>query len=209
MKFYDCKTAPSPRRVRIFLAEKGIDVETVQVDLASGEQLGESFRRINPDCVVPALVLDDGNCLSEVLAICQYFEESQPEPPLMGRGVEERARVAMWNVKIEQQGLAPMADAFRNAAKGLKGRAVTGPDAYEQIPELAERGRQRVAKFFRRLDAQLAEHPFVAGDTFSMADISALVLVDFARWIKLEVPEDAANLARWYGEVSARPSAAA
>ena len=209
MKFYDCKTAPSPRRVRIFLAEKGIDVDTVQVDLASGEQLGEGFRRINPDCVVPALELDDGSCLSEVLAICQYFEESHPEPPLMGRGVEERARVAMWNVKIEQQGLLPMADAFRNAAKGLKGRAVTGPDGYEQIPELAERGRQRVAKFFRRLDAQLAEHRFVAGDTFSMADISALVLVDFARWIKLEVPDDAAHLARWYGEVSARPSAAA
>ena len=209
MKFYDCKTAPSPRRVRIFLAEKGIDVETVQVDLASGEQLGEAFRRINPDCVVPALELDDGSCISEVLAICQYFEELQPEPPLMGQGVVGRARVAMWNAKIEQQGLAPMADAFRNAAKGLKGRAVTGPEPYEQIPELAERGRQRVQQFFRRLDEQLADHAFVAGDEFSMADISAMVLVDFARWVKLDVPEDASNLARWYGEVSTRPSAAA
>ena len=209
MKFYDCKTAPSPRRVRIFLAEKGIDVDTVQVDLASGEQHGEAFRRINPDCVVPALQLDDGSCISEVLAICQYFEERQPEPPLMGRNVEERARVTMWNSKIEQQGLLPMADAFRNAAKGLKGRAVTGPDPYEQIPALAERGRQRVAQFFRRLDEQLADHAFVAGDAFSIADISAMVLVDFARWIKLEMPEDAGNLARWYGEVSARPSAAA
>ena len=209
MKFYDCKTAPSPRRVRMFLAEKGIDVETVQVDLASGEQLGEAFRRINPDCVVPALELDDGSCISEVLAICQYFEELQPDPPLMGRGVEERARVAMWNVKVEQQGLLPMADAFRNAAKGLRGRAVTGPQPYEQIPELAERGRQRVVQFFNRLDAQLADHPFVAGDAFSIADISALVLVDFARWVKLDIPEDATNLARWYGEVSARPSAGA
>lgn len=209
MKFYDCKTAPSPRRVRIFLAEKGIDVDTVQVDLASGEQYGEAYRRINPDCVVPALQLDDGSCISEVLAICQYFEELHPKPPLMGRNIEERARVTMWSAKIEQQGLLPMADAFRNAAKGLKGRAVTGPDSYEQIPALAERGRQRVAQFFRRLDQQLAEHPFVAGDAFSMADISALVLVDFARWIKLDVPDDAAHLARWYGEVSARPSAAA
>ena len=209
MKFYDCKTAPSPRRVRIFLAEKGIDVETVQVDLASGEQLGEVFRRINPDCVVPALQLDDGSCISEVLAICQYFEELQPEPPLMGQGIEGRARVMMWIAKIEQQGLLPMADAFRNAAKGLKGRAVTGPEPYEQIPELAERGRQRVAQFFRRLDEQLADNAFVAGDEFSMADISALVLVDFARWVKLDVPEDATHLARWYGEVSTRPSAAA
>ena len=209
MKFYDCKTAPSPRRVRIFLAEKGIDVETVQVDLASGEQLGEAFRRINPDCVVPALQLDDGSCISEVLAICQYFEELQPEPPLMGQGADGRARVTMWNAKIEQQGLLPMADAFRNATKGLKGRAVTGPDSYEQIPELAERGRQRVAQFFRRLDEQLADNAFVAGDEFSMADISAMVLVDFARWVKLDVPEDATHLARWYSEVSARPSAAA
>lgn len=209
LRFYDCKTAPSPRRVRIFLAEKGIGVETVQVDLASGEQYGEAFRRVNPDCVVPALELDDGSCISEVLAICQYFEELQPEPSLMGSSIEARARVTMWNAKVEQQGLLAMADAFRNAAKGLKGRAVTGPDAYEQIPELAERGRQRAARFFRRLDQQLADHPFVAGDTFSMADISALVLVDFARWIKLDLPDDATHLARWYGEVSARPSAAA
>jgi glutathione S-transferase len=181
----------------------------VQVDLASGEQLGEAFRRINPDCVVPALELDDGSCISEVLAICQYFEELQPEPPLMGQGIDGRARVTMWNAKIEQQGLLPMADAFRNATKGLKGRAVTGPDPYEQIPELAERGRQRVQQFFRRLDEQLADNAFVAGDEFSMADISAMVLIDFARWVKLDVPEDASNLARWYGEVSTRPSAAA
>ncbi len=209
MRFYDCKTAPSPRRVRIFLAEKGLDVETVQVDLANGEQYGEAYRRINPDCVVPALELDDGSCISEVLAICQYFEELQPEPPLMGRDIEERARVTMWNAKIEQQGLLPLADAFRNTAKGLKGRAVTGPEPYEQIPELAERGRQRVMQFFRRLDRQLAGHRYVAGAGFSMADISALVVVDFARWVKLEIPDDAAHLARWYGEVSARPSAAA
>lgn len=209
MKFYDCKTAPSPRRVRIFLAEKGIDVDTVQVDLANGEQLGEAYRRINPDCTVPALALDDGSCLSEVLAICQYFEDVQPEPALMGASIEERARVTMWNSRIEQQGLLPMADAFRNTVKGLKGRAVTGPDPYEQIPELAERGRQRVERFFHRLDRQLADHRFVAGDNFSIADISALVLVDFARWVKLEIPDDATHLARWYGEVSARPSAAA
>ena len=209
MKFYDCKTAPSPRRVRIFLAEKGIDIDTVQVDLASGEQLGEAFRRINPDCVVPALELDDGSCISEVLAICQYFEELQPDPPLMGRTPEERARVTMWNAKVEQQGLLAMADAFRNAAKGLKGRAMTGPEPYEQIPELAERGRQRVIQFIRRLDDHLADSTYLAGDDFSIADISAMVMIDFARWIKLDIPDDASNVLRWYGEVSARPGAAA
>jgi glutathione S-transferase len=209
MKFYDCKTAPSPRRVRIFMAEKGLDIETVQVDLGSGEQLGDAFRRINPDCVVPVLEIDDGSHLTEVTAICQYLEELQPEPRLLGSTPGERARVGMWNAKVEQQGLAGMMDAFRNAAKGLAGRALTGPDNYEQIPELAERGRQRVAQFFRRLDGQLADKPYVAGETFSIADISAMVLVDFARWIKIEVPDELAHLKRWYADVSARPSAAA
>ncbi len=134
MKFYDCKTAPSPRRVRIFIAEKGIVVETVQVDLASGEQFGEAFRRINPDCVVPVLELDDGSHVSEVIAICQYLEERHPEPNLLGSSAEERARISMWNAKVEQQGLWVVADAFRNSVKGLAGKAVTGPQGYEQIP---------------------------------------------------------------------------
>ena len=209
MKFYDCKTAPSPRRVRIFIAEKGIDIETVQVDLGSGEQFSDDFRQLNPDCAVPVLQLDDGSCLSEVTAICQYLEECYPEPPLLGTTAETRAQVTMWNPKVEQQGLLSMADAFRNSAKGLKGRAVTGIKGYEQIPELADRGRQRVQQFFERLDAQLAESPYVAGAHFSMADITALVLVDFAAWMKIEVPGEAKNLARWYRDVSARPGVVA
>jgi len=209
MKFYDCKTAPSPRRVRIFLAEKGIDVETIQVDLGKGDQFSDEFRKVNPDCVVPVLELDDGSHLSEVLAICQYLEEMYPEPALMGSTAEERARVTMWNAKAEQQGLWAMAEAFRNAAKGLQGRAIPGPDAYPQIPELAERGRARVLQFFHRLDEQLADNRFLAGDSFSMADITAMVFVDFAGWIKIEVPGEAKNVATWHVEVSKRPSAAA
>jgi glutathione S-transferase len=209
MKFFDCRTAPSPRRVRIFLAEKGVDLETVEIDLASGEQFSEEFRAVNPDCVVPALELDDGTCLSEVIAICQYLEDEYPEPPLLGRSPLERARISMWNVKVEQQGLLAVADAFRNKVSGLKGKAVTGPEGYEQIPELAERGRKRVLQFFRRLDGQLADNRYVAGDAFSVADISAMVAVDFARWSKIDVPENAANLRRWYAEVAGRPSAKA
>lgn len=208
MKFYDCKTAPSPRRVRIFLAEKGLDIETVQIDLRAGEQFSDAFRKVNPDCVVPALQLDDGSCISEALAICQYLEELYPNPPLFGRTPEERARSSMWNAKVEQQGLWAMADAFRNSAKGLADRAVTGPDAYPQIPELAERGRKRVQQFFRRLDDRLSETRHIAGDNYSIADISALVVVDFAQWIKIAPPDDARHLSRWYEEVSARPSAA-
>lgn len=209
MKFYDCKTAPSPRRVRAFLAEKGLDIETVEVDLGSGEQFNDEFRKLNPDCVVPVLELDDGSCLTEVVAICQYLESVQPEPPLMGRNDLERARVLMWNAKVEQQGLLAMMDAFRNSAKGLKGRALTGPESYEQIPQLAERGRKRVVNFFRRLDGQLADNDFVAGNFFSIADISALVFVDFAARGKLEIPEESRHLRRWYEAVAGRASAAA
>jgi len=207
VKFYDCTTAPSPRRVRVFIAEKGIDVETVQVDLGSGEQFSEAFRTINPDCVVPVLELDDGTILTEVVAICDYLESQYPEPPLFGTTPVERAAVLMWNAKVEQLGLWAMAEAFRNSVKGLSNQAVTGPDSYPQIPELAERGRQRVARFFERLDNELADREYLAGNFFSMADISAFVVVDFAAWIKIAVPEEADNLKRWYGAVAARPSA--
>lgn len=209
MKFYDCKTAPSPRRVRIFLAEKGIELETVQVDLGSGEQFSEEFKRVNPDCVVPALELDDGSCISEVIAICQYIEDLHPEPALLGNSPEDRARVSMWNGKVEQLGLWAMMDAFRNASKGLVDRALPGPESYAQIPELADRGRKRVLQFFYRLNDQLAGNAFVAGDSYSIADISAMVLVDFAGWIKIAIPDDTSHLKRWYDDVSKRPSAAA
>lgn len=209
MKLYDCKTAPSPRRVRVYLSEKNIELETIQVDLTSGEQFGEAFRRVNPDCVVPVLELDDGTCISEVLAICSYLEALQPQPAMFGESPEEHAAVLMWNAKVEQQGLWPMADAFRNSAKGLVDKALPGPDAYAQIPELAERGRQRVARFHRRLDERLADSEFVAGDFFSLADITAMIFIDFAAWIKLGMPDGARNLRRWYDTVSARPSAAA
>lgn len=209
MKFYDCKTAPSPRRVRIFIAEKGMDIETVQVDLGGGEQFGEAFRKINADCVVPALELDDGTCISEVLAICSYLEELHPEPNLMGTNAAERASVLMWNTKIEQQGFMAIADAVRNVAERLKNRAVTGPEPYAQIPQLAERGRKRAAQFFQRLDGQLANSAFVAGDSYSIADISALVVTDFATRVKISLPDDAENLQRWYESVAGRPSASA
>jgi len=209
VKFYDCKTAPSPRRVRIFLAEKGVDIETVQIDLGKGEQFSDEFRAANPDCTVPVLELDDGSCISEVTAICQYIEDLNPAPALFGSSPEERARVSMWNVKVEQLGLWAMMDAFRNSAKGLADRALPGPESYVQIPELAQRGRRRVLQFFERLNDQLADNAFVAGDNYSIADISAMVLVDFAGWIKIAIPDDAEHVARWYSEVSKRPSAAA
>jgi len=209
MKFYDCKTAPSPRRVRIFAAEKALRLDTIEVDLISGEQFAAEFSEINPDCTVPVLELDDGTRLTEVLAICQYLEELQPEPALIGATAEQRAVAMMWALKVEQHGLMAMRDAFRNSAKGLKGHAMTGPVQYDQIPELAERGRKAAVLFFERLDARLADTEFIAGDYYSIADITALVLVDFAAWSKIGIPEHATNLQRWYDAASSRHSATA
>jgi len=209
MKFYDCSTAPSPRRVRIFLAEKSISVETVQVDLRNNEQFTPAFRAINPDCTVPALRLDDGTVIGDAVAICQYFEELHPEPPLIGASPQERALVTALNRQIERDGFFAAMDALRNTAKGLKGRALPGPHDYEQIPELAERGRARIANFCRDMDARLADRAFVAGDRYTIADISTLVLIDLAGWVKLTIPEECGNLRRWYAAAAARPSAKA
>ena len=209
MKFYDCSTAPSPQRVRIFLAEKGITVPTVQVDLRNGEQFTPAFRAINPDCTVPALVLDGGTIIADAVAICGYLEELHPDPPLIGSTAQERAMVTALNRQIERDGFFAAMDAFRNTAKGLKGRALPGPHDYEQIPELAERGRTRVENFFRAMDARLAGREFVAGDRYTIADISTQVLIDLAGRAKLNVPDACAHLRRWHAAVSARPSAQA
>jgi len=208
MKFYDCSTAPSPRRVRIFLAEKGISLPTVQVDLRNGEQFSPAFRAINPDCTVPALVLDDGTVIADAVAICGYLEELHPEPPLIGTTPQERAVVTALNRQIERDGFFAAMDAFRNVAKGLKGRALPGPHDYEQIPELAARGRVRVEHFFRAMDARLADREYVAGPRFTIADISTLVLTDFAGWAKLSIPPECTHLRRWHAVVAARPSCA-
>ncbi len=209
MKFYDCAIAPSPRRVRIFLAEKGITLPTIQVDLRKGEQFSAAFRAVNPDCTVPVLELDDGARIADVMAICVYFEQSRPEPPLMGAGAQDRAAVTEWQRRAERDGFYAVAEAFRNATPAFKTRALPGADDYAQIPALAERGRERVQKFFKFMDTRLAGHEFVAGTRYSIADITTLVAVDFAGWIKLAIPDDCANLRRWHQAASARPSAKA
>jgi glutathione S-transferase len=209
MKFYDCATAPSPRRVRIFLAEKGIRLPTVQVNLREGEHLKPAFAKLNPDCTVPVLELDSGTVLNDAMAICAYFEDVQLLPPLIGRTAEEKAVTIGWNRRLERDGFYAVMEAFRNATPGLKGRALPGPQNYEQIPALAERGRSRVGHFFQALDSRLAESPFVAGVTYSLADITAQVTVEFAKWAKLTPPAACAHLNRWFEIVSSRPSAKA
>ena len=207
MKFYDCQTAPSPRRVRFFIAEKGLDIPTIQVDLASGEQFGSGFTDKNHAATVPVLELEDGTCIAESVAICQYLEELHPAPPLLGNDARERALVTMWNSRAEQAGLAAIAESLRNRSKGMVGRALPGPVGYEQIPELVSRGRKRAEVFFEDLDSRLGASEFVATDQFSIADITAFIAVDFAGWIKLFVPDELAHLHRWYKTVAARPAA--
>jgi glutathione S-transferase len=209
MKFYDYAPAPSPRRVRIFLAEKGITLPTVQVDLRKGEQFTDGFRAINPDCTVPVLELDDGTRIADAVGICVHFEALQPDPPLMGRDPQSKAIITAAQRRAERDGFYAVVEAFRNSTPGMKGHALPGSDTYAQIPALAERGRARVLRFFQTMEAALAGRPFVAGADYSIADITTLVTVDFAKWIKLAIPEGSVHLRRWYEAVSARPSAKA
>lgn len=207
MKFYDCSTAPSPRRVRIFIAEKKLEIEIIEIDMRKGEQLTPEFRKINPNCTVPVLETDDGNRLLSTAGIRHYLEASSPEPSLLGSAPSERGKIADIQWRIENDGFMAMAEALRNTAPGLKNRALTGPFDYEQIPALGERGKVRVGRFFDQIEELIGTKPFVAGDKYSVADIDLLVLVDFARWLKISLPDSAENAKRWYTSVSDRPSA--
>jgi len=210
MKLYDFALAPNPRRVRMFLAEKGIEVPMVQVNTRQREQFADDFRALNPSCTVPVLQLDDGTCIAESVAICRYFEETHPEPPLMGRDATDKGVVEMWNRRAEFDGILSVGDVLRNSAPMFEDRGLPGmPGGVPQIPALAERGRKAMDRFFRRLDERLGQSRFLAGDAFTIADITAFVTIDFARRADITIPDDCANVARWYAEIGARPSAAA
>lgn len=206
MKFYDCATAPSPRRARMVIAEKRIDVETVEVDLRAGQQFSEDFMSVNPGCTVPVLVTDEGEALCENAAIVRYLEALYPDPPLLGTSPIEQARVAEWVWRTEFEGLISVMEVLRNTSKAMKDRALPGPDPVPQIPELAERGMARGQRFFKTLDKRLSETPWLAGDTFSFADISAFVFVEFGAWVKMVPGDDLQALAKWRDACKARPS---
>ena len=205
---YDCATAPSPRRARILLAEKGVPHETVQVDLRSGEQLSEAFRRINPQCTVPVLRTDDGLLLTDNAAITAWVEARFPQPPLLGATPAEKAEIASWNWRIEFEGLMAIAEALRNSAPAMASRALPGPVDYAQIPELAQRGLARVQQFFVTMNERLAGRDFIATERFSIADITAVVAVDFARVVKVKPGGQHPHLLRWRASLAQRPSMA-
>ncbi len=207
MQIYDWHIAPNPRRLHIYLAEKGIPVTYVEVgqpDLT----LAPWYREKYPHAMVPMLELDDGTCIGEAMAICRYFEELHPEPPLMGTDARDKAIVEMWEKRANEEGMLAASELFRNthdafAARGLPGSAAPVP----RIPELRDRARARLDRFFRKFDAQLADNEFVAGSRFTVADATTLCGVDFAKWSDVTIPADCPHLQRWYEAVSARPSA--
>ena len=203
---YDCATAPSPRRARILLAEKGIAHDTVQVDLRNGEQLSDAFRLVNPLCTVPALRADDGPLLTDNAAITAYLEARYPQPPMLGETAHEKAEIASWNWRVEFEGLLAIAEALRNSAPAMVNRALPGPVDYPQIPELAQRGLGRVQQFFATLNERLAGREFIAADRFSIADITAVVAIDFARVVKLRPGEQHPHLLRWRAGMGQRPA---
>jgi glutathione S-transferase len=203
MKLYDGGRAPNPRRVRIFLAEKGIDVPTEQINLGALQQRSEAYTAINPMQRVPALVLDDGTVIAESIAICRYFEALHPNPPLFGAGALDSALVEMWNRRGELHLLFPVAALFQHLHPAMK--VMVDP----QVPAWGAANRPRVFAFLEFLDGELKNRPYIAGENFTVADITTMVAVDFMRVSKLAVPDNLGNVRRWHEDVSARPSAAA
>jgi glutathione S-transferase len=209
MRLFDFDRAPNPRRVRFFLAEKGIQIPRVNVNLFRHEQLSAEFLAINPGGTVPVLETDDGTYLTESVAICRYLEALHPEPPLFGDSPRQEALTLMWANIIENDGLSAVAEVLRNLSPGFCNHALPGPQPYPQIPALVARGRQRTEQFFDRVEQQLLHQRYVAGGNFSFADLSLLVTADFAGWVDIHPLRTRPSLERWYSQVAARPGARA
>jgi glutathione S-transferase len=209
MKLYDCKMAPNPRRVRIFIAEKGLQIPAVEVSIIDGENLKPEYLKVNPRGLLPVLELDDGTRLDETQAICRYLEETHPEPNLMGRTTLERAQIESWQRHMEFDGMTAVSEVVRNSIPAFSSRGLPGvTQPVAAIPALVERGTQSVKRFYDRLEQRLKESEYVGGNRFSIADITALCVVDVAKnRINLPIPAENKQTQRWYEAVSVRPSA--
>ena len=208
MILYDCAVAPNPRRARMFIAEKGLDIKKIEVDIIGGENLKDAFLSINPRGLLPVLELDDGTRFDEVMAICKYLEEIYPETLLLGATPLERAKVECLQRKMEFDGMIAVGEAFRNDKKNedFTYRSLPGSDAISAIEGLVDRGQNTLNNFYLWLERYLSENTFVAGDSFTMADITAFVAVDFAKWVERGIPEENIRSHEWYKKVSMRDS---
>ena len=204
MILYTYPGAPNPRRLEIFMREKGIELNTQHIDLRKGENKSQAFLAINPNGTVPVLVLDNGTVLTEVIEIISYLEELHPNPPLLGETAEERAQVLGWDHRCYCEGLEAIAEVMRNENPAFKNRALPGPVAHAQIPELIARGRKRTTQFFEVLEKHLSKRDFMVGDKLTLADIDAYVIAEFAGWIKHDVAEQNVNLQLWLGSMYRR-----
>lgn len=202
MKIYETKTAPNPRRVRMFLAEKGISMNYVQVDIQKGENLSAEMRAKNPLGKVPILELDDGTCIAETDAICTYFEAIQPEPPLMGSSPVEKATIAMWQRQVEMALMLQVGMCFQHTTGYFK-------DRMTPFPDFGKEAGVNAAKYLNILERRLELYPYIAGEHFSIADITALCAIDFGRVVDIRLQDKHVNLQEWYGRVSQRESAKA
>jgi glutathione S-transferase len=203
MKLYDGGRAPNPRRVKVFLAEKGITVPIEQIDLGKLAHKSPAYAAINPLQRVPALELDDGTVISESIAICRYFERLHPEPALFGADAKDMAVVEMWERRLEFHLLGPISHVFRNSHPAMKEMEIP------QVPAWADANKPRIMDFLALLDRELQQRRYIAGDRYTVADITGMIAVDFMKPAKLAVPEDLNNLKRWHEDVSSRPSAKA
>ncbi|MGE0485342.1 MAG: glutathione S-transferase family protein [Gammaproteobacteria bacterium] len=206
MRYYDFALAPNPRRVNVFLREKGLELDTVEINLRGGGQFEAGFLARNPQAMVPCLELDDGSVLGETMAICRYLETLHPQPNLFGNDAREVGFIEMWNRRAEIEGFLPAADALRNEGERFHDRAVAGPRDYPQIPELVARGKARATAFLADLDAHLQGREYVAVERFTMADINAWVTVEFAARVRVEPLVTQTELRRWYAALAARPA---
>lgn len=209
MKLFDMTGAPNPRRVRVFLAEKDIDIEKIQIDIPSGENLKSDYLKINPRGVLPTLQLDDGTIIDDSSAICRYFEATHPNPALFGSTPKSKGLIESWVRQIEGDCFTPTMDVVRNTSPTFENRSVPGTNNTPQIKALADRGTDRVLNFYSRLDKHLNEPVFLVGNSFSIADITAMCAIDFAEYVGIKVPSDLAKLSEWKERVSSRPSAQA
>jgi glutathione S-transferase len=203
MKLYTYDPAPNPRRLELFMTWKGIEIETQQVDLMTGEQLGDAYRAINPECTVPALVLDDGTVLTEVIGMCTYLEGLYPDKPLLGTTPLEKAQVISWDHKLFLGVMMSVASMLREGNKAFRDRALPGALDLPQIPELVDRGQLQLQDVLPKLDAHLKDNQWVTGDNLTFADIDLLVCINFMAWVKQSVPENCTNLKAWYERASA------
>ncbi|SVE58301.1 uncharacterized protein METZ01_LOCUS511155 [marine metagenome] len=209
MKLYDWQGAPNPRRVLMFLKEKGIQIPVVEAGAKDSTKLSEDYLTSDNQRTVPALELDDGTRIGEAMAICRYLETLHPELPLMGRDPLEGARIDMWERRADMEGIGAVSELFRNSHPAFEGRGLPGCAVHiKQIPELAERGRARMNWFFEKFDSQIGDNPFITGANFTVADITAFCAIDFGRKVcKVKIPNSCVNFTRWYETVRARPSA--